>query len=56
MAVLFLNDQRIGGDRSVLWPYASYLSGHWSKDRSNESATSVVKYYLLLFWKIHFSK
>jgi len=26
----------------------------WSKGRSNESATSVVKYYILLSWKIHF--
>jgi len=37
-------------------PYAAFLCGHWSKGRSNESATSVVNYYLILFWKIHFLK
>ena len=37
-------------------PYASFLCGRWGKDRCNESATSVVKNYLLLFCKIHFLK
>jgi hypothetical protein len=37
-------------------PYASFLCGHWSKGGSKESGTSVVKYYLILFWKIHFLK
>jgi len=36
--------------------YASFLCRNWSKDRSNESATYVVKYYLLLFRKKHFLK
>ena len=37
-------------------PYASFLCGHWNKDRSNESAASVVKYYLTMVWEIHFLK
>jgi len=39
-----------------VWPYASFLCENLSEDCSNESATSVVKYYLILFWKIHLLK